>query len=181
MGSPHILDLKNSVSRPPTERSDLDRWILSVLQSLTKEVNEQMEGYYLYKVVPPTLGFIDDLTNWYIRRSRRRFWRSASDKTGQFDKACAYATLYEVLVTFSKVMAPILPFITESIYQNLVIAALPDSGQPKSIHLCDFPEVNPSLIDEDLERSVHAVREIVSMVDRSANATNSRPVSHSKV
>ncbi|MGB0647674.1 MAG: isoleucine--tRNA ligase, partial [Bradymonadia bacterium] len=98
----------------PSERSDLDRWILSVLQSLTKEVNEQMEGYYLYKVVPPTLGFIDDLTNWYIRRSRRRFWRSASDKTGQFDKACAYATLYEVLVTFSKVMAPILPFITES-------------------------------------------------------------------
>jgi isoleucyl-tRNA synthetase len=68
--------------RPPAERPELDRWLLSVLQSLVREVNEQMEGYYLYKVVPPMLGFIDHLTNWYIRRSRRRFWRSATTAGG---------------------------------------------------------------------------------------------------
>jgi isoleucyl-tRNA synthetase len=147
----------------PKDRSDLDRWILSVLQSLIKEVNEQMEGYFLYKVVPPTLGFIDDLTNWYIRRSRRRFWRSAADAEGQFDKACAYATLYEVLVTFSKVMAPILPFITESMYQNLVMESGSNSDAPESVHLCDFPEVDLELIDTELEHNVNVVREIVSM------------------
>ena len=147
----------------PKDRADLDRWILSVLQSLIKEVNEQMEGYFLYKVVPPTLGFIDDLTNWYIRRSRRRFWRSAADAAGQFDKACAYATLYDVLVTFSKVMAPILPFITESIYQNLVIESGSNPDVPESVHLCDFPEVDLELIDTELENNVGVVREIVSM------------------
>jgi isoleucyl-tRNA synthetase len=147
----------------PQERSDLDRWILSVLQSLIKDVNEQMEGYFLYKVVPPTLGFIDDLTNWYIRRSRRRFWRSASDAAGQFDKACAYATLYEVLVTFSKVMAPILPFITESMYQNLVVQSGSQPEAPESVHLCEFPEVDLELIDTTLEQNVDVVREIVSM------------------
>jgi isoleucyl-tRNA synthetase len=77
---------------PVAERPELDRWLLSVLQSLVREVNEQMEGYYLYKVVPPMLGFIDDLTNWYIRRSRRRFWRSGRRRRGRADKACAYAT-----------------------------------------------------------------------------------------
>lgn len=145
------------------ERSELDRWLLSVLQSLIKTVNEEMEGYYLYKVVPPTLSFIDDLTNWYIRRSRRRFWRSAEDQAGQFDKACAYATLYEVLVTFCKVTAPIMPFITESIYQNLVVEANVDEAAPTSIHLCDFPEVDLTRIDERLESEVALVREVVSM------------------
>jgi isoleucyl-tRNA synthetase len=107
--------------RPPVDaRSEMDQWILSVLQSLVAEVNTQMEGYYLYKVVPPVLGFIDDLTNWYIRCNRRRFWRS-SDATSAKDKASAYATLHEVLVTFSKVLAPVLPFISEAIYQNLVV------------------------------------------------------------
>ena len=75
-------------------RADLDRWLISTLQSLISEVNEQMEGYYLYKVVPPIVAFIDDLTNWYIRRSRRRFWRSAENTHELMDKASAYATLY---------------------------------------------------------------------------------------
>ncbi|MGI9649479.1 MAG: isoleucine--tRNA ligase, partial [Acidimicrobiia bacterium] len=104
---------------PPAERAEIDRWILSVLQSLIRRVNEQMEGYYLYNVIPPMIDFIDDLTNWYIRRSRRRFWRqrqSGSDR----DKLAAFATLHEVLVTFGKVIAPVLPFITEHIYQDLV-------------------------------------------------------------
>ncbi|MEZ4474742.1 MAG: isoleucine--tRNA ligase [bacterium] len=146
---------------PVAERPELDRWVLSVLQSLVAEVNAQMEGYYLYKVVPPVLGFIDDLTNWYIRRSRRRFWRSADDAAGRQDKASAYATLYEVLVTFSKVLAPVLPFISDALYQNLVVE--PGAEGPTSVHLCDYPEVQPALIDTALEAQVALARSVVSM------------------
>ena len=98
------FDPKTQLATAPklNERPELDRWILSVLQSLVADVNKQMEGYYLYKVVPPMVSFIDDLTNWYIRRSRRRFWKSAEEANAQQDKLSAYATLYEVLVTFSK-------------------------------------------------------------------------------
>ena len=94
----------------------LDRWILSELQTLLHDLNTEMEAYRLYRTVPAMVSFVDKLTNWYIRRSRRRFWKSEDDG----DKAAAYATLYEVLVAFSKALAPVLPFITESIYQNLV-------------------------------------------------------------
>ena len=145
------------------DRPEQDRWILSVLQSLVGEVNEQMEGYYLYRVVPPMVGFIDHLTNWYIRRSRRRFWRSASDEAARIDKAAAYETLYEVLVTFSKVMAPVLPFITEALYQNLVVAPGVQTEGGDSIHLCDYPEVETHKIDRALEDEVRITREVVSM------------------
>ncbi|MFT4978786.1 MAG: isoleucyl-tRNA synthetase, partial [Myxococcota bacterium] len=104
----------------PADRPELDRWILSVMQSLIGDVNREMEGYYLHRVVPPMLAFIDDLTNWYIRRSRRRFWRGAESEADRLDKASAYATLYEVLVTFAKLVAPVLPFMAESLYQHLV-------------------------------------------------------------
>ncbi len=144
-----------------SERPKLDRWIISVLQSLVAEVNQQMEGYYLYRVVPPTVGFIDQLTNWYIRRSRRRFWRSAADETGRQDKAAAYATLYEVLTTFSKVVAPVLPFISEALYQSLVVE--PGVEGPKSVHLCDFPEVEEQAIDKELEREISLIRQTVRM------------------
>jgi isoleucyl-tRNA synthetase len=145
------------------DRPELDRWILSVQQTLVNEVNSQMEGYYLYKVIPPILGFIDDLTNWYIRRSRRRFWRSAEDKSGQVDKAAAYATLYETLVTFGKVMAPVLPFISDALYQNLVVEpGVADDGAD-SIHLCDYPEADRDRIDVALETEVAIVRQVVSM------------------
>ena len=110
------------------ERPELDRWLLSMLQSLTREVNTQMEGYYLYKVVPPVLEFIDHLTNWYIRRSRKRFWRSVEDPLAKMDKASAYATLYETLVTFSKILAPVLPFLSEAMYQHLVVDMIEDSS-----------------------------------------------------
>ncbi|MAD60807.1 MAG: isoleucine--tRNA ligase [Myxococcales bacterium] len=153
------------------ERADLDRWLISTLQSLVAEVNEQMEGYYLYKVIPPIVAFIDDLTNWYIRRSRRRFWRSADTHTEQVDKASAYATLYEVLVTFSKVMAPVLPFMTESIYQHLVVeAGVAKEGQ-ESIHLCDYPTVDRSKIKLDLEKEITLVRQTVRM-GRALRATH---------
>jgi isoleucyl-tRNA synthetase len=87
-----------------------------------------MEGYYLYNVVPPTLGFIDHLTNWYVRRSRRRFWRARGESgEGDADKLAAFATLYEVLTTFIEVLAPVLPFITEHLYQDLVARHRPDA------------------------------------------------------
>lgn len=148
---------------PLAERPELDRWILSVLQSLVREVNEQMEGYYLYRVVPPMVGFIDHLTNWYIRRSRRRFWRSATDAAGRADKAAAYATLYEVLVTFAKVMAPVLPFITEAVYQNLVVEPGVHAPGRDSIHLCDYPLVDEAKIDAALEADVAVTRQVVGL------------------
>ena len=88
------------------DRADIDRWIVSVLQSLVRDVNQEMEAYRLYAVVPRLVNFIDDLTNWYVRRSRERFWKTEDDA----DKTDAFATLYEVLTTFSKVLAPFMPF-----------------------------------------------------------------------
>jgi isoleucyl-tRNA synthetase len=153
------------------ERSDLDRWLISTIQSLVAEVNEHMEGYYLYKVVPPIVGFIDDLTNWYIRRSRRRFWRSAETLQAAQDKASAYATLYEVLIEFSKVMAPILPFLSESIYQHLVVdLGVAEEGKD-SVHLCDYPEVQQDKIDVELEREIDLTRQVVRM-GRALRATH---------
>lgn len=145
------------------DRPQLDRWILSVLQSLVADVNTNMEGYFLYKVVPHVVGFIDHLTNWYIRRSRRRFWRSADDPASRRDKASAYATLYEVLVTFAKILAPILPFTTEAIYQHLVVEPGCSAPDRDSVHLCDFPEVVASHIDPGLEAEVAAAREVVGL------------------
>jgi isoleucyl-tRNA synthetase len=138
-------------------RPDIDRWILSVLQSLIADVNREMEGYKLYNVVPRLVSFIDDLTNWYVRRSRPRFWKSADDA----DKACAYATLYSVLVEFSKVLAPFMPFLTETIYQRLVRTV--DAAAPASIHYCDYPRADASLIDPELEARMQVARDVVGL------------------
>ena len=140
------------------ERPELDRWIISTLQSLIGEVNTQMEGYYLYKVVPPMLSFIDDLTNWYIRRSRPRFWARGLGA----DKLSAYATLYEVLTTFSKVLAPVMPFVSESIYQRLVKEP-GVVGAADSVHLCDYPMVDTNRIDTHIETAMKAVRTAVGL------------------
>ncbi len=154
-------DLKNALKLD--ERPEIDRWVLSKLQSLVKEVNQQMQGYYLYKVIPPMLEFIDDLTNWYIRRSRRRFWKSAKDKAAALDKTCGYATLYEVLTTFCQVLAPVLPFITEQMYQNLVVEPKMLKLGQNSVHLCDYPQVQPDKVDKSLEAEVETMRKIVRM------------------
>ncbi|MCP4304615.1 MAG: isoleucine--tRNA ligase [bacterium] len=145
---------------PPAERTEIDRWILSVLQSLISRVNSEMEDYRLYNVIPPILGFIDDLTNWYIRRSRRRFWsqRGTGDDS---DKITAFATLYEVLVTFAKVAAPVLPFIAEELYQRLVRNL--DEASPQSVHHTDYPVADATTIDKDLERDMETVRTIVTL------------------
>ncbi|MDH3396403.1 MAG: isoleucine--tRNA ligase, partial [Acidimicrobiia bacterium] len=151
-----------NLAPPPGERAEIDRWILSVLQSLISEVNEQMEGYYLYAVIPPMVAFIDDLTNWYIRRSRRRFWRTRSND--DTDKIAAFATLYEVLVTFSKVIAPVLPFVTEELYQRLVVDHRPAGTEgPLSVHHTDYPEPRPELISAELENAMNWVRQVVNL------------------
>jgi isoleucyl-tRNA synthetase len=121
-----------------------------------------MEGYYLYNVVPPTLGFIDHLTNWYVRRSRRRFWRARGESgAADSDKLAAFATLHEVLTTFIEVLAPVLPFITEHLYQDLVARHDPDAVS--SVHHRDFPRADSGLIDTDLEASMRTVREVVRL------------------
>ena len=153
------LTLADLASAPPPEqRPEIDRWILSVLQSLIATVNEQMEGYHLYNVISPTLGFIDDLTNWYIRRSRRRFWAARGENDA--DKLAGFATLYEVLTTFIRVLAPVLPFVTERLHQDLVVG--PGAEGEESIHLASFPEADTALIDRRLEEAIAAVRRVVS-------------------
>ncbi len=139
---------------PVADRPEIDRWILSVLQSLIDQTNRLMEGYYLYAVVSPVLGFVNDLTNWYVRRSRRRFWRSRAGN--ETDKLAAFATLYEVLVTFCRLLAPVLPFTTEEIHAGLVPGAT-------SVHHTDYPAVNQEIIDEGLEESMMIARQVVTL------------------
>ncbi|MFP4163661.1 MAG: isoleucine--tRNA ligase [Chitinispirillaceae bacterium] len=148
---------KPSSLQPPENAAELDRWIISLLNDVVHRVNREMEQYNLYKVVPLLVDFIDNLTNWYIRRSRRRFWKSENDN----DKDLAYQTLYYVLVQFSKVMAPFLPFLTEAIYRNLVVGKL--EGASGSVHLEKFPEPIETTIDEDLELKMKLVRQAVTM------------------
>lgn len=149
-------------SAPPVaERPEIDRWIISVLQSLIANVNKEMEAYRLFSVVPPIIGFVGHLTNWYIRRSRRRFWAHRSDGAGDADKMAAFATLYEVLTTFATVAAPVLPFVTEEIYQGLVPPV--DPKAPGSVHHADYPIADVDSIDEELERSMETVRTVVNL------------------
>ncbi|MDB5103790.1 MAG: ileS [Fibrobacteres bacterium] len=148
--------------------NELDRWILSDLQQLLSKVQAEMDAYRLFNVVPAVVEFIDDLTNWYIRRSRRRFWKSEDDQ----DKNYAYATLYRVLVEFSKVLAPFLPFLAEEIYQILVREpgtagqlrkAADGSALPVSVHLCDFPVFDAALHDPALNAKMARVRQAVNL------------------
>jgi len=141
----------------------LDKWIVSELNLLIKNVNESMEEYNLPKAVRNFPGFIDNLSNWYIRRSRKRFWKSENDT----DKNEAYATLHHVLVELSKVMAPFTPFIAEEIYRNLSHSSSnssPRAGEKdaSSVHLCDFPMANEKLIDEGLNEKMAKVRNAIS-------------------
>lgn len=140
---------------PLAERPDIDRWALSLLQTLIVDVNREMEGYRLFAVVPRLVNFIDDLTNWYIRRSRPRFWKSSDRR----DQACAYATLLELLTTFSRVLAPFMPFVTEMVHQRLVVAL--DSTAEKSVHFCDFPQADSTRIDLALESKMQLARDVV--------------------
>ena len=155
------ISARDLASAPPlADRPEIDRWIVSVLQSLIADVNREMEAYRLFAVIPPIIGFVGHLTNWYIRRSRRRFWshRGAGDDQ---DKLAAFATLYEVLVTFTTAAAPVLPFVTEEIYQGLVRVIDPDA--PESVHHTDYPEADTAAIDRDLEAAMDTVRTVVNL------------------
>ena len=139
--------------RPPAAPANvLDRWILSSAAGLVNELRTELDNYNLQKAANRFTRFIDDLTNWYIRRSRRRFWKSDSDS----DKKEAYQTLHYVLLVFAKAAAPFIPFTTEAIYQ-----ALRTPGMPESVHLCDYPEVT-SERDEKLERQMALTQTAVS-------------------
>jgi len=141
----------------PSKRPDIDRWMLSVLQSLVHDVNVEMEGYRLYNVVPRLVAFIDDLTNWFVRRSRPRFWKGEDDQ----DKSSGYATLYTTLVTFAKVLAPFMPFLTETVYQKLVRPL--DAAAPASVHFSDYPQADERLIDRALEARMAITRDVVTL------------------
>ena len=145
--------------------NELDRWMLATLQDLAAKVEVEMKAYRLYNVVPAVIAAVDDLTNWYVRRSRRRFWKSENDG----DKNAAYATMYKVLVDFSKILAPFLPLLAEEIYQILVREV--DDKAPVSVHLCEFPSADKSLMDEKLVERIAMVRGMVEM-GRVIRATN---------
>lgn len=136
----------------------LDQWIISRLETLKEKVNNQMQAYRLYEVVPPLFEFLEDLTNWYIRLNRPRFWQSQMNQ----DKESAYATLYYCLNTFSTLMAPFTPFLSEYIYQEL--KAYTHEKEPAlSVHLCDYPQPNAERKDLGLEQSVQRLQHLVVM------------------
>lgn len=136
---------------PLAERSDLDRWILSRLQRLVGDAHHAFKNFSVHRFMEKLEHFDDDLSNWYLRRSRRRFWKSESDA----DKEAAYQTLYEVLTTQIRMIAPILPFLTEHIYQNLERTV--NAEAPVSVHLTDYPKLDESRIDGALEAKVDCV------------------------
>ena len=138
----------------PESDNVLDRWIVSSMETLIADVTAAMDAYDLQRSVRPFVRFIEDLTNWYIRRSRRRFWKSTNDG----DKLCAYRTLRYVLVQLAKVAAPFTPFIAEEIYRNLK-----GKSDPDSVHLCDFPTANAAARDLALERRMAAVQTVVEL------------------
>ena len=138
----------------PESDNVLDKWIVSSMETLIADVTAAMDAYDLQRSVRPFVKFVEDLTNWYIRRSRRRFWKSTNDG----DKLCAYRTLRYVLVQLSKVAAPFTPFIAEEIYTNLKGA-----NDPESVHLCDFPTANAAARDLALEKRMAAVQTVVEL------------------
>ena len=142
---------------PVEHRAEIDRWLIARTHKLIIRAGSYYDDYRVDKLMLQVEGYIDDLSNWYIRRNRRRFWKSDNDQ----DKMAAFSSLHEALVTLVKVLAPIIPFVTESIYRNLVCSV--DSGAPESVHMCAFPEADDSMVDEDLIRDIGAVVQIVSL------------------
>jgi isoleucyl-tRNA synthetase len=139
------------------ERSLMDRWILGDLHLLVRTVTAELDQYDAFAAGRAIADFVDELSNWYVRRSRRRFWKSEADA----DKIAAYLTLNECLVTLSKLLAPFTPFLAEELYQNLVAERSPDS--PESVHLADWPVAMEALIDEGLSFRMAVARQVVNM------------------
>ena len=153
--------------------SVMDRWLLSKLNTLVKTVDDYLSNYKITETARALQSFTDDMSNWYVRRCRERFWAKGMEQ----DKINAYMTLYTALITLSKVSAPMIPFMTEEIYQNLVRSV--DKNAPESIHLTDFPAVNEEFIDKELEVSMDEVLDIVVLgraARNSANIKNRQPI-----
>ena len=153
--------------------SVMDKWLLSKLNTLVKTVDDYLNNYKITETARALQGFTDDMSNWYVRRCRERFWAKGMEQ----DKVNAYMTLYTALITLSKIAAPMIPFMTEEIYQNLVRSV--DKNAPESIHLTDFPAVNEDFIDKDLEVSMDEVLDIVVLgraARNSANIKNRQPI-----
>ncbi|MDO4975779.1 MAG: isoleucine--tRNA ligase [Eubacteriales bacterium] len=153
--------------------SVMDKWLLSKLNSCVKAVDNNLANYKIPETAKALQSFVDDMSNWYVRRSRGRFWAKGMEQ----DKINAYMTLYTALVTISKAAAPMIPFMTEDIYQNLVKTV--DAQAPESIHLCDFPEVNEAWINADFEKDMEEVLNIVVLGRAARNASaikNRQPI-----
>ena len=148
----------------PRQLSELDRWIISELNQLVADMTKSMDAYSFTQAIRRIEEFIDLLSNWYVRRSRRRFWKSESDD----DKLAAHSTLYTCLVTLCKLLAPIAPFIPEHIYQNLVRSV--DESAPESIHLTDYPAADMTLVDAALNDTMELVMNLASL-GRAARAS----------
>lgn len=165
--------LKRAAGRPTegyvevADRPEIDRWILSNLQALTTRMRSAMEDYNSPEACRVAAAFVDDLSNWWIRRNRRRFWRSKD--TSDTDKLAAYQTLYEVLVALTRLLAPFIPFLTERMYQNLVSSACqasePGEGElaPESVHLASYPAANSALLDVALNARMATAQLVVSL------------------
>ena len=151
----------------------IDKWVLSKLNTLVKEIRENLDNFRITEPARALNSFVDELSNWYVRRSRERFWAKGMEQ----DKINAYMTLYTVLVTLSKAAAPFVPYMTEEIYQNLVVNF--DKNAEESVHLTLFPECNEEMIDKDLEKNMDTVLEIVvngRAARNSANIKNRQPI-----
>ena len=151
----------------------MDKWLLSRLESTVKAVDDNLANYRIPEAAKALQSFVDDMSNWYVRRSRERFWAKGMEQ----DKINAYMTLYTALVTIAKAAAPMIPFMTEDIYQNLVKSI--DASAPESIHLCDFPEVHENWIDPKMEEDMADLLEIVVMgraARNTANIKNRQPI-----
>ena len=153
--------------------SVMDKWLLSKLNSVVAEVDNNLENYRIPEAARALDSFVDEMSNWYVRRGRERFWAKGMEQ----DKINAYMTLYTALVTIAKAAAPMIPFMTEDIYQNLVRSI--DKTAPESIHLCDFPTVDEKLIDKKLEEDMEHVLKVVVMgraCRNTANIKNRQPI-----
>lgn len=151
----------------------MDKWLLSKMNSMVKAVDDNLGNYRIPEAARALEEFVDDMSNWYVRRSRERFWAKGMET----DKVNAYMTLYTALVTVSKAAAPMIPFMTEEIYQNIVVKV--DPTAPESIHLCDFPKVDEGKIDPELERDMDEVLKVVVLgraCRNKANIKNRQPI-----
>ncbi len=153
--------------------SIMDKWLLSKLNTVVGEVDSNLENYRIPEAARALQDFVDEMSNWYVRRSRERFWAKGMEQ----DKINAYMTLYTALVTIAKAAAPMIPFMTEDIYRNLVCSV--DKNAPESVHLCDFPTVHEEMINEDLEAAMEEILDIVVLgraARNTANIKNRQPV-----